>query len=214
MEAPALEMHNQLSRLCEKHQLKAPNLAEALKASALHFQLLLKWNRKISLSSITEPAAAARFHYFETLWASQFIDAQIKVAADIGSGAGFPGVPLALLNPQIHFHLIEADRRKATFLNEVRRLLAANNITVINQRFEQVDPNAQLIMVRALERFDQQMEQILSFAEKAQQVMLFLAVTTAQQVIDKLTIISPQRQWQAKVMVIPESDNRAILLLS
>lgn len=102
-----------------------------------HFQLLLRWNEKLNLTRITDLPEAVTRHYGE----SAFLTAQLPSAAglriaDIGSGGGFPGVPLAILRPDIRVDLVESRTRKAAFLREATADLA--NCRVLAQRAEEL----------------------------------------------------------------------------
>lgn len=84
----------------------------------VHYQTLLRWNRKINLTRITDAEEAARRHYAESiLLARQLPDNALRIA-DLGSGAGFPGFCVALVRPEAKVILIESDQRKAAFLRE------------------------------------------------------------------------------------------------
>src|SRR6059058_3566387 len=114
MNSPTDAMIEELAQLCRSHSLSLP--IEVLEKIRIHFDLLVKWNRKISLTTITSPDAAARQLYFEPIFASTLIEPDISTAADVGSGGGFPGLPFSFVRPDLRLTLIEADRRKAAFL--------------------------------------------------------------------------------------------------
>lgn len=85
-----------------------------------HRRLLELWNRRINLTAIRGEKEIARRHYGE----SSFLHRELpRVASfvDVGSGAGFPGVPIAILRPSAHVTLVESKRRKASFLREATR---------------------------------------------------------------------------------------------
>ena len=84
-----------------------------------HFALLLKWNARMNLTRVTDPVEAATRHYGESL----FLAARLTpgTVLDIGSGAGFPGIPAAIVRPDCQFHLIDSNQRKAVFLREASR---------------------------------------------------------------------------------------------
>ena len=85
-----------------------------------HFRLLERWNRRINLTRISDPVDAARRHYGE----SAFLHRELPAAAsfvDVGSGAGFPGLPFAAFRPSSTVTLVESIRKKAAFLREATR---------------------------------------------------------------------------------------------
>jgi 16S rRNA (guanine527-N7)-methyltransferase len=115
----------------------------------LYSELLLRWNRTINLISRADEPQLWPRHIADSLQLIQHMPAQIPVAIDLGSGAGLPGMVLAIATG-VKFHLIEADTRKAAFLREVARETAAP-VTVHACRIEAatLDP-APLVTARAL----------------------------------------------------------------
>lgn len=122
-----------------------------------YLDLLLKWNAKTNLTAIREAEQIVRRHFGESLALAELVDelAGIETAADLGSGAGFPGLPLAIFCPEVKVTLIESQNKKATFLKEVARTLDLANVSVLNQRAEEVALKFDLITMRAVERFTQ-----------------------------------------------------------
>lgn len=122
-----------------------------------YLDLLLKWNAKTNLTAIREPEQIVRRHFGESLALAELVDelAGIETAADLGAGAGFPGLPLAIYCPEIKVTLIESQNKKATFLKEVVRTLDLANVSVLNQRAEEVALKFDLVTMRAVERFTQ-----------------------------------------------------------
>src|ERR1700676_5481105 len=86
-----------------------------------HYQLLLRWNQKMNLTRITTLADAVRYHYCESLYLAQSLPQSALRIVDIGSGAGFPGIPVAIYRPDCEVHLVESHQRKAVFLGEATR---------------------------------------------------------------------------------------------
>jgi 16S rRNA (guanine527-N7)-methyltransferase len=83
-----------------------------------HYELLRHWNARINLTAVIELDEAAVRHYAESLFLSSLVPAGLRRLADIGSGPGFPGYPVAVALPQAEVLLIESDQRKAAFLRE------------------------------------------------------------------------------------------------
>src|SRR5689334_6164175 len=84
-----------------------------------YIALLSEWNRKISLTAVTDPIEIVKFHFGESLFAAYTLEIGDGRLADVGSGAGFPGIPIALAVPCVQVTLIEANAKKAAFLYEV-----------------------------------------------------------------------------------------------
>jgi 16S rRNA (guanine527-N7)-methyltransferase len=87
-----------------------------------YLELLLKWNARTNLTAIREPEEIVRRHFGESLFAAQHLG-HCETLLDFGSGAGFPGLPIQLMRPEIHVTLAESQNKKATFLREVIRTL-------------------------------------------------------------------------------------------
>lgn len=98
-----------------------------------HFQLLSKWNRKLNLTAVLSPYQAAQFHYLESLFGATVIESDIETLADVGSGAGFPGLPMAVVLPRTLVTLVERDSRKAIFLKEAVRHMRLQNVHVLHK---------------------------------------------------------------------------------
>ncbi len=98
--------------------------------------LLLEWNEKFNLTAITDPDEIEEKHFIDSLLASKYVDFSKGRLLDIGSGAGFPGIPLAIAFPKLKVTLLESNGKKVTFLNEVKKELGLENVTVINGRAE------------------------------------------------------------------------------
>ena len=89
---------------------------------SVYLDLLLKWNARTNLTAIRDPEEIVRRHFGESLFAGQHM-AKCRTLLDFGSGAGFPGLPIQLLHPEIAVTLAESQNKKATFLREVVRTL-------------------------------------------------------------------------------------------
>ena len=107
--------------------LLAPYLPDApatlLSQLSLYLDLLLRWNARTNLTAIRDPEEIVRRHFGESLFAARHLDPDTPTLLDFGSGAGFPGVPIALLRPKIQVTLAESQNKKASFLREIVRTL-------------------------------------------------------------------------------------------
>jgi 16S rRNA (guanine527-N7)-methyltransferase len=102
---------------------------------ARHATQLLAWNRVTNLTTVTEPAAMARNHYLDSLSAAPFLPPEAALL-DVGSGGGFPGLPLHLVRPGLRTTLIDASRKKVSFLRHVIRELGLTGISALHHRAE------------------------------------------------------------------------------
>lgn len=113
-----------------------------------HYELLRLWNRKINLTSLKRLEDIVVRHYSESLALGAILPAVAVTVADIGSGAGFPGFPMAVLRPDCQFTLVESHARKSVFLREASRELP--NIRVVEQRAESLSLRFDWIVSRAV----------------------------------------------------------------
>jgi 16S rRNA (guanine527-N7)-methyltransferase len=113
-----------------------------------HFRLLVAWNQKLNLTRITEAAEAVPFHYCESLFLGLKLPPGPLRVADLGSGAGFPGIPTAILRPDLNVSLIESSQRKSVFLREAARELP--NVEVLPVRFEDCTRRFDWVIARAV----------------------------------------------------------------
>lgn len=104
-----------------------------------YLHLLVEWNEKFNLTSITNKEEVIEKHFYDCLLASSpSLLSDGKSVTDLGSGAGFPGLVWAIQYPNVSFTLVEATKKKCTFLEEVSKALALRNVKVINARVEEL----------------------------------------------------------------------------
>jgi 16S rRNA (guanine(527)-N(7))-methyltransferase RsmG len=116
-----------------------------------HYELLLRWNQRMNLTTVKPGPEMVLRHYCESLFFAAHLPAQksdISVL-DLGSGAGFPGVPMAVLKPLWQVQLVESNQRKAVFLRESTRHLP--NISVEGERIETIRDPVNWLVSRALD---------------------------------------------------------------
>lgn len=101
----------------------------------IYIDTLLLWRRRLSLTTAATAAEIVRSHILDSLMLCQFIQPGMRVV-DLGSGAGFPGIPLAIVCEQAHVSLVESRRKKANFLREVVRTAGLANAEVLEERAE------------------------------------------------------------------------------
>lgn len=124
-----------------------PLSADSLALLEGHYRLLLAWNKRMNLTRVTEVGEAARRHYCESLFLATYLTPGRVV--DVGSGAGFPGIPAAIVRPDCAFDLVEANQRKAVFLKEACRGLS--NVRVVNARAESLPGGYDWVTARAVD---------------------------------------------------------------
>jgi 16S rRNA (guanine527-N7)-methyltransferase len=163
-------------------ELIAPYLphppASLLPQLSVYLDLLLKWNARTNLTAIRGPEEIVRRHFGESLFAARHLDLHTTDAGslsllDFGSGAGFPGLPIALLRPDIYVTLAESQNKKATFLREVVRTLAVS-AEVWSSRVETMPADRRFHTV-ALRAVDNMTAAIAAAAPRATHQLLLLA---------------------------------------
>src|SRR5271170_227842 len=125
-------------------------LRDAIRA---YIELLLRWNQKIALTTITDPIEIVRLHFGESMFAVNEVPIRHGRLADVGTGAGFPAIPISMAVPELECVLIESNQKKATFLSEVVRTLNLQRIRIFRGRMEacqSIDQKFDFVVSRAL----------------------------------------------------------------
>jgi len=125
-----------LSRGIEKLGLEID--AETQQRLLAYGALLMKWNRVYNLTAIRDEASMIDLHLLDSLSVLPYVD--FPAVADIGSGGGLPGIPLAICRPEMAVTLVETVGKKASFLQQAKFELGLHNLTVQNQRVENLHP--------------------------------------------------------------------------
>lgn len=120
----------------KKYPESANKIAEEqMKKYFFYMELLLEWNQKMNLTAITDPKEIILKHFIDSMTISPYIEEEKKVI-DVGTGAGFPGIPLAIICPNTSFTLIDALNKRISFLKEVVTKLQLSNVVVEHARAE------------------------------------------------------------------------------
>jgi 16S rRNA (guanine527-N7)-methyltransferase len=101
-----------------------------------YMELMGFWGRKISLTTVREPEEIVRFHFGESIFALSVVKFEESRLADVGTGAGFPGLALKLAVPELQITLIEPNKKKCAFLHEIVRALGLNGVTIAPSTYE------------------------------------------------------------------------------
>jgi 16S rRNA (guanine527-N7)-methyltransferase len=166
-----------------------------------HYELLVRWNRKMNLTAIRSPEEIVVRHYCESLFFAAKVPGSWGAAsfADIGSGAGFPGVPMAVQRPDWKISLVESHQRKAVFLRESTRCLG--NVSVLGSRAGELTSSFDAIISRAVEA-----EEVLALLPSlARRMGLLIGAEDYERFRDRIGWI-----WDL-VAAIPWGDRRLIV---
>ena len=145
--------------------LTAPLSDAQLSQLASYLEILHRWNARMNLTAVRDPESMVTRHFGESLSAAQNLFPQRLASGDqrlldIGSGAGFPGLPTKIWAPHLEVILIESQSKKATFLKEVVRALDLKDVSVLSTRAEDFSPStidrrpSTTVTLRAVEKFD------------------------------------------------------------
>jgi 16S rRNA (guanine527-N7)-methyltransferase len=182
---------------------------QQLNAISAYIELLLKWNRALSLTTVTNPAEIAGRHFGESIFVSKLLPVENCRLVDIGTGAGFPGLALKIAVPSIELKLIESNKKKCVFLAEVVRSLELSSVEILSKRFEEIRPEeleANVITSRAVGGH----KELLKWAENALAPRGHVALWVG---AEDSTRISAIRDWTWQPAArIPESQRRFVLV--
>lgn len=178
-------------------------------AISTYIDLLLKWNARINLTAIRTPNEIVQRHFGESLFAAKYLLEQQRpqTAIDLGSGAGFPGVPFALLAPDVRVTLIESQQKKATFLKELVHVLGIKNVGVFNDRSENYPETADLVMLRAVEKFEHALPMAVRLTKATGRSALMIGAGQ----VELAQRLSTEVSWGDAVQ-IPCSNSRELLV--
>jgi len=181
-----------------------------ISAIRTYINLLLKWNAKLNLTAIRDPEEIVTRHFGESLFAATQLfptgDSDESVI-DVGSGAGFPGLPLKLWSPTLDLTLVESNQRKATFLREVIRALDLTSTAVVSERAESVSLRADVVTLRAVERFERILPVALRLVKPGGRIALLIGDAQMGATQSELRTVT----WQ-KPLPIPLTRNGSLLI--
>jgi 16S rRNA (guanine527-N7)-methyltransferase len=171
--------------------------------------ILLAWNEKINLTAIRDPLEVLSRHFCECMYAATVVPLKEGRLADVGSGGGFPGLPLKIIRPDLQVVLIESNVKKATFLAEVIRDLGLADARVLVSRYEELGEEVaplDFVCSRALGDFAPFLEWANSENVAAKQVILWIGARD-------LTEIRKIRTWKwHEPIPVPNSLKRLLLV--
>jgi len=188
-----------------------------LQKISTYIDLLLRWNARINLTAIRDPEDIVPRHFGESLFAARHlfpsvssVSSVVKTShyvADLGSGAGFPGLPIKLWAPHISLTLVESNHKKAAFLGEVARALTLTDVDIQNARAETLTTTFDVVTLRAVERFETILPTAAALVAPAGR--LALLISAAQQAQARSTL--PGLVW-SDPLPIPESRSRVLVV--
>src|SRR5438477_8507308 len=194
-----------------------------LETISIYIDILLRWNARVNLTAVRDPEEIVTRHFGESLFAARRLfpapmaDSQPPAdhqrpttnnrVIDVGSGAGFPGIPIKIWAPQVHLTLIEPNHKKATFLKEVARALTLTNIDVVSARAENFSGQAKVVVLRAVERFGNVLPVAIRFVTPGGRIALLVGDRQLQTVHQ----LAAAFRW-SDPMRIPLSKGRVLII--
>ncbi len=230
--SPCHSQRNEQSRVprenchSERSEESAVLSPAQLQHISTYIDLLLRWNVRINLTAIRQPEEIVTRHFGESLFAARHLfparttseqpsepalserERSSTSVIDIGSGPGFPGIPIKIWAPTIHLTLIESNHKKATFLREVARTLTLTNINIFPGRAENYPgPQAEVVTLRAVEQFDA----MLPIAARLVAPKGCLALLIGEAQLVRARDLTPQFVWSSPIP-IPLSSVRVLAI--
>ncbi|HET7104970.1 MAG TPA: 16S rRNA (guanine(527)-N(7))-methyltransferase RsmG [Terracidiphilus sp.] len=172
-----------------------------------YLSLLLRWNARINLTAVRDADGIVSRHFVESIACAHALPAGIATLLDLGSGAGFPGIPIGLCRPEIQVTLAESQNRKAAFLHEAIRELGID-ARVHAGRAEEIAGTFDCITLRAVDRMS---EAVRTAAQLAGPGKWIAVMTTGAALASVQDVAGASFQWSEPV-ALPGSKDRVVAL--
>jgi 16S rRNA (guanine527-N7)-methyltransferase len=172
---------------------------------------LARWNRAYNLTAIVDRPRMITHHLLDSL--SIHADIHGQRVADAGTGAGFPGVPLALCQPHRHFTLVDSNQKKIRFVSHVARALELSNVEAVHARIEQVTPQVPFdtVVARAFAALPELLEQVAPICSASTRV---LAMKGKRPDGEIAAVVRPWRVCEVREVDVPGlSEARSLVVL-
>jgi 16S rRNA (guanine527-N7)-methyltransferase len=172
-----------------------------------YYELVLKWNKRLHLTTLTQPQEFFERHILESAFSKSLILPSVNQVWDLGSGLGVPGMVIAILRSDLVVRLVEAGRNKVLFLEEATAHLNLNNVEVIESRFEAIEgvPEESCLTVRAIEKMEEMIPEILRLGAEASQILIF----GAKSLEEKIRALLHDKKIES--LLIPGSNQRYVM---
>ena len=190
-------------------EFKLPAYDDQVLQIQQYMKILLLWNEKMNLTAIRDPLEILYRHFCESMYASVAIPEEKGRLADVGSGGGFPGLPLKIVRPNLKVFLVESNIKKVSFLAEVIRELGLNGAQVLARRYDELGEEVaplDYVCSRALGEFPAFLEWAGSEQVAAKQVILWIGARD-------LAEIQKMSTWNWREPIpVPHSLRRLLLI--
>lgn len=173
----------------------------------LYLSLILRWNAKTNLTAVRDPAEIVSRHFIESIACARALPADIRTLLDYGSGAGFPGIPIAICRPEILVTLAESQNKKSAFLREAVRQVGLSS-RVFAERAETLTEQFDCVAVRAVDHMN---EAVSASGALIRPGGWLAAMTTIYRVPSIQDVAGEGFRWQEPLR-LPGSDQRVLAL--
>jgi 16S rRNA (guanine527-N7)-methyltransferase len=171
-----------------------------------YLDLLLKWNQRMNLTAVRDRIGILTRHFVECIACARALPHGLETVLDFGSGAGLPGVPIAICRPEITVTLAESQAKKAGFLNEAVRVLHLR-AGVFTGRAETINTAFDCVTLRAVDKMDDAVRCASSLISGRG----YLAVMTTTRAVEEVTLTAGNRfKWDVPI-TLPGSDLGVVL---
>jgi 16S rRNA (guanine527-N7)-methyltransferase len=177
----------------------------------LYLQELLEWNKTFNLTGIRDPADIIIKNFVDSLTPLPYLERSGKLL-DIGSGAGFPGIPLKIAAPQLQVHIVDARRKKTAFLKHIIRTLELKGVTALHGRaeeMEQPEQPFQTIISRAFRRPAPLLQLVSPLLQPSTTLVAMLGPTTREEHNELEHLASAQSLEVSRVVSLELPQDRA-----
>jgi 16S rRNA (guanine527-N7)-methyltransferase len=200
--------------------LEEPLSPLQLEQVSIYIDILRRWNARINLTALRSPEEIVTRHFGESFFLARHLfqhqykkesTGKVRRVLDIGSGAGFPGLPLKIWNQEMNLTMIESNHKKATFLREVVRTLGLDNVVVRTDRAEELgsDPGflrSDFVTFRAVENFEKILNLAVTFLVPGGRLALLLGASQGESLREVSCV-----KWDGPILV-PESHSRILAI--
>lgn len=211
--------------------LGIPLSSEQIEQFRVYAALLAEWNQKMNLTAITESVDVQRKHFLDCLVGLPLVAEEIGVTlppkralacVDIGTGAGFPGVPLKIAWPHLKLTLVDGTAKKIRFLEEVVNTLSLENVTLVQGRAEELGRDRRfrgqfdLAAARAVARLNTLTEYVLPFVRQGGLAVIYKGPNAAEEFMDArnaIELLGGETVRFAPVAVPTLDEERRVLLI-